>query len=199
VTTGVAPRAAGAVKPNSVKATLGGGMSGTKPNSDAVMLATGTKNIAPTLMAKSQGVSSANLNSVKAGLGTVAITKGSKVSFTGKYEIVYNAEKVNFDVSPRVDSGVPMTPFRHLLEKSGGEVDWEKLSKTIKAKTDGKNVWLQIGDVNAKIDQVVVSMEKAPYIDGGRTIVPLSFMREVLKVDIEFDAETGHVLITSLK
>jgi hypothetical protein len=40
-------------------------------------------------------------------------------------------------------------------------------------------------------------METAPYIDRGRTIVPLSFIDDALNVNVDYDKETGHVLITS--
>ena len=38
-------------------------------------------------------------------------------------------------------------------------------------------------------------MEAVPYLDRGRTIVPVSFLRDAMDLKVSFDPETGHVLI----
>ncbi|RYG34073.1 hypothetical protein EON81_16560, partial [bacterium] len=129
----------------------------------------------------------------------VSIVKGTRLPNFGKFSVVLNGNFVNFDVQPRVDNGVPMTPFRHLFEANGGKVKWEGLSKSISAEGDGKLVFLQIGDPMAKVNEISIRMEVSPYLDGGRTIVPLSFLREALKVNVDYDKATGHVLITKQK
>lgn len=76
-----------------------------------------------------------------------------------------NSKPINFDVAPRIQDGIPLTPFRHLFEANGGKVDWAKLSKEITAVSEGRDVY-RIARVN-KID---VDMELAPFIERGRTI-----------------------------
>jgi len=129
----------------------------------------------------------------------VSITKGQRVPNVGAFAVYLNSQYVKFDVLPRVDDGVPMTPFRYLLEKDGGKVDWANVTKTVTASADGKHIVIQIGDKNAKVNEMTVTMEVTPYIDHGRTIVPLSFIHDALNLNVEYDKETGHVLITSLK
>ena len=73
------------------------------------------------------------------------------------------------------------------------------MTKSVKASSDGHNVAIQIGDLNAMVNDLSVRLETAPYIDRGRTIVPLSFLRDALSVNVEYDKATGHVLITSIK
>jgi hypothetical protein len=128
---------------------------------------------------------------------TIAISKGQRLPNIGSYAIVFNTSMVNFDVQPRVEDGIPMTPFRHLIEKAGGTVDWEGIQKAIEAKADGKEIFIQIGSKVARINKIDVSLEMAPYIERGRTIVPLSFIKDTLNVEIEYDKATGHVLIKS--
>jgi hypothetical protein len=125
-----------------------------------------------------------------------SITKATRLEGVTSFAVLYNNSYVEFDVQPRVDDGIPMTPFRHLLEKAGGEVSWLKDAKVINASADGKKIWLKIGDKNAKINEKSFALELAPYLDRGRTIVPLAFMQDALGVNIEFDPSTGHVLIT---
>jgi hypothetical protein len=159
-----------------------------------------TEKVATTVAtsASTQGVTQ-SVQQVAAATNLVRITKGQRLPNLGSFAVVLNSQFVNFDVNPRVDEGVPMTPFRHLLEKAGGTVEWEHIEKAIKANAEGNNIFLQIGDSNATVNDLTIRLEKAPYLERGRTIVPLSFFREVLNVEIEFDKDTGHVLITSAK
>jgi len=146
-----------------------------------------------------RGVPASVVNSVNTAAHLMTITRGQRVPNIGTFAIELNSQFVKFDVQPRVDDGVPMTPLRYLLEKGGGKVNWENMTKTVHASADGKSITIQIGDRNAKVDQITMSMEVTPYLDRGRTIVPLSFIHDALGVNVEYDKETGHVLITSTK
>ena len=126
----------------------------------------------------------------------ISVSKGTRLAGVKTFSVLLNGQYVEFDVAPRVDEGVPMTPFRHLIEKAGGVVGFNNGLKVVDASADGKSIWLKVGDANAKINGSSFALELAPYIDHGRTIVPLSFMKDALGVDIQFDPSTGHVLIS---
>jgi hypothetical protein len=213
---GAAPALVATVNSTKVNPKAMGAMSGIKPAAKAEVIATGAKNMTPGVVkvdvaAKAPKATMVALNSKPATVATVTsaatgsaaplikLTKGTKLPNLGTFAVVLNSQFVEFDVNPRVDDGVPMTPFRHLLEKAGGTVKWENLSKTVDANAEGNQIMIQIGDANALVNNLSVTLERPAYLERGRTIVPLSFLRDVLKVDIEFDKETGHVLITSLK
>ena len=53
-----------------------------------------------------------------------------------------------------------------------------------------------LGDLYAKVNGSSVKLETAPFLKSDRTIVPLSFVKDALAVEIEVDTATGHVLIT---
>jgi len=158
---------------------------------------TSAKLLTPTSDQKLPGAST--LESFSSAARMVTITRGQRVPNLGAFAIELNNQFINFDVQPRVDNGVPMTPFRYLIEKDGGKVDWANMTKTVTASADGKSMVIQIGDKNALVNKMTVSMEVTPYIDHGRTIVPLSFIHDALNVDVQYDKETGHVLITTAK
>jgi len=131
--------------------------------------------------------------------GLVSITRGRRLPNIGAFAIVYDAHFVNFDVQPRVTDGIPLTPFRYLIEKAGGKVGWAHKLKNVSAYADGHDIFLHIGDSFAQINKQRIELERATFIDSGRTIVPLSFMRDALNVNIDYDRASGHVLITSIK
>lgn len=144
---------------------------------------------------KATGITSAATMST----GRVSIAKGQRLPNIGTFTIVLNSAPVAFDVQPRVQDGIALTPFRALFEQAGGTVDWENLSKALSANGMGKDVMIKIGDRTALVNKISVSMELAPFIERGRTIVPLSFIRESLDVEVDYDPATGHVLITKKK
>jgi len=185
-------------------ATATGAMSGTKPTVKTSATALGPKFLTPTgtrvakNMQKTSGVMS-TVKNVTNSAGKIAITKGQKLPNMNSLVLLYNKQFVDFDVQPRVENGIPLTPIRHLLEKAGGEVNWKAFEKIVEAKAQGREIFIAIGNKDAKVNGKVVEMETAPFIDNGRTVVPLSFIQETLNVNIEFDPATGHVLITPVK
>jgi hypothetical protein len=152
-------------------------------------------NMVPTGMRNARPHALPNFASEAAGK-VLSIDKGFRMNGVNTFSVLYNGRFVEFDVQPRVDEGIPMTPFRHLIEKADGMVEWLKSGKEVNASADGQKIWFKVGDANAKVNGQSFKLEMAPYIDRGRTIIPLSFMRDALKVEIDFDPSTGHVLIT---
>ncbi len=130
----------------------------------------------------------------------IAVGHGTKLAASGAYSISLNAKPVQFDsVKPRVENNVPLTPFRYLFEQSGGKVQWTNETKSVSAAGQGKEIYIKIGDKLAKVNNLPVQLDLTPFIENGRTIVPLSFIKDALDVEVDYDPVTNHVLITSIK
>lgn len=130
-------------------------------------------------------------------LKPLSIAPGRRLPDVDRFDIYLGGEKINFDVAPRITNGIPLSPFRHLLEGYGGEVKWTHETKEVDGDADGQHIWFKIGDANAKVNGESVQLEVAPFIEKGRSIIPLSFLTVALNLDIQYDANTGHVLIQS--
>jgi len=130
-------------------------------------------------------------------LSMLSISYGSRLPNIGNYTILLNNSIVPFDVLPKVVNGVPLTPFRHLFEQAGGKVKWEHASKTVLANGMGFDLSMKIGNPFALVNDEKIRMEMAPFIEKGRTVVPLSFIHDSLNVNVDYDPNTGHVLITT--
>lgn len=188
---------------------------GTKALAPAAGIATGQRNLTPTgsrvvapkappvaprTVAKVGPQVKPNLSTLTAPSATlplVAVQRGTKLPNLANMTILLNNQIVNFDVAPRVTEGVPLTPFRHLFEHAGGKVDWEQFEKVMTANGLGKEIWVKIGDRVARVNGKEFTLEIVPFLERGRTIVPLSFVKDSLDVDVQFDPNTGHVLITA--
>ena len=111
------------------------------------------------------------------------------------FEVSFESAFIQFDVAPRVEHGLPLAPFRAIFEKSGGEVTWFNDTKKLRATDMDRLIEISIGDKQAKVNNLPVSLEAVPYLDHGRTIVPLSFFRDAMDLKVNFDPATGHVLV----
>ncbi len=111
------------------------------------------------------------------------------------FEVSFESAFIQFDVAPRVEHGLPLAPFRAIFEKSGGDVIWFNDTKKLRATDMDRLIEISIGDKQAKVNNLPVSLEAVPYLDHGRTIVPLSFFRDAMDLKVNFDPATGHVLI----
>jgi hypothetical protein len=219
-----APPVTSAVEPGTGLKTAAGGIEGVKgalepielrgltdPNLKAPVSSTQGMKARDTLYAEASGI---RVTDPKAPVGVVAPVEGTTPPAVnvdsnvvpvvvgtrlpdGVYTITYAGEVVRFDVEPFVEEGVPLTPLRHLFEHAGAEVSWAHADKVAMAKGEGvPEVWVKIGDLIARIDGRAVQLERPAFIKRGRTIIPLSFVRDALQVEVNYDRSTGHVLIT---
>lgn len=120
-------------------------------------------------------------------------------SLKGGFSVLYDLKEVNFDVNPHVENGVPLAPLRHIFEASGGEIAFYAKTKTVRAVSKGTEIQIRIGHRQAKVNAKTVRMETAPYLEKGRTMVPVSFIQEAMNVNVSYDPSTGHLLIESKK
>lgn len=214
----VAPSAAAIVATGGVQAAATGA-SGLKPSEVGMGTTTGPKLLVPktgnttapivtnpskpVIVVQQSGAPKAPpiavTNGVSTNLPMLKIGYGQRLPNIGNFTIILNNKIVNFDVMPRVQDGVPLTPFRYLFEHNGGSVKWDNSGKSVHADGDGKSIFFTIGNSVATVNDLTIKMEVAPFLERGRSIVPLSFIKDALNVDVQYDPNTGHVLITSTK
>ena len=117
----------------------------------------------------------------------------------GPFGVMFGDKEVAFDVTPRVSAGVPLAPFRAIFETSGGEVTFANDTKTVHATSPTATISIKIGDKSATVNDKSMKMESKAFLENGRTIVPISFLRDALDVLVSYDPATGHLLIERKK
>ncbi len=118
---------------------------------------------------------------------------------SGAFDVAFDGIRIAFDVQPRIESGIKLAPFRQIFEHTGGRLYWFNEVKTVKAVNSARDIEIKIGNSNALVNNSTVSMERKPYIISGRTIVPLTFIRDALSVKINFDDKSGRLMIETGK
>lgn len=103
------------------------------------------------------------------------------------------------DVSPVIENGRTLVPYRALLEALGGEVSWDPKKMTATAVLGSDEVKVTIDSTIGYVNGVQKTLDVPARIIDGRTLIPVRFVLENLKCTVLWDNDTRTVLITSPK
>ncbi|MGV3724223.1 MAG: stalk domain-containing protein [Actinomycetota bacterium] len=123
------------------------------------------------------------------------LRSGSILKVPGSFDVVVNNKRVAFDVPPRIENGLPITPFRQIMEYAGGVVVWDAEKQEVNAANDQSAIKIKIGSNEALVNQTVIVMDREAFLDSGRTMVPISFMEKALELKAEYDVKSGTIML----
>jgi hypothetical protein len=108
---------------------------------------------------------------------------------------IYTA--VRSDVSPQVRAGRTFVPVRVITEQFGAKVLWQPNTQSVLIQQTGqREIRLVVNSRTATIGGTTVTLDAAPFIFQGRTLVPLRFIAESYGTPIAYDAATASVNFT---
>ena len=117
----------------------------------------------------------------------------------GQKTILFDHATVTMDRPLTAQNKVLFGPLRQIFEQGGGTLTWQSSTGTVRAKSATKDILLTLGDNHAQVNAKQVTLDGKPYLLLGRTMVPVSFFAAALDANVQFDAATGHLLVTSRK
>ena len=113
---------------------------------------------------------------------------GIKIKINGYY--------ADYDVMPVIINSRTLVPMRGIFESLGAEIFWDDETKTVRAYShNGTRITLVIGELNAVVNDNVVTLDTPAQIVSGRTMVPVRFVAEALGEKVEWDGNTKTVII----
>ncbi|MEW9673076.1 stalk domain-containing protein [Ammoniphilus sp. 3BR4] len=112
-------------------------------------------------------------------------------------KVVKDGKALSFDVPPQIIKGRTMVPYRVIAESLGGKVDWNATTRTVSVVKGGTTVKLTVGSTAAFTNNTKVTLDSAPVIVKGRTLVPVRFLSETLGLWVSWDGATNTVKIDS--
>lgn len=98
------------------------------------------------------------------------------------------------DVAPTVINGRTFLPLRVIGEGLGGTVSYDDATETVTVVRNNKTISLTIGVPAVTIDGSTSKIDAAPFIENGRTLVPVRAVAEGFGMHVHYD--NGLVLIT---
>lgn len=99
------------------------------------------------------------------------------------------------EASPTIVSGRTMVPLRFVGEAFGAAFEYDAIFKIIDIDFNGQEIKMQIGKKVAFVNGKEISLDVAPYIVNGRTLVPIRFISEVFGSNVTWDGTTKTVTI----
>ena len=112
---------------------------------------------------------------------------------------VYIDDKLlTFDVEPQIIDGRTMVPMRKIFESLGAVVTWDEESRTVTGKKGDTTVNVTIDSKVLFKHSVPTTLDVAPVIVDGRTLVPARAIAESFDCKVVWVGETRTVKIKIL-
>lgn len=126
----------------------------------------------------------------KKAVKSIVLTIGSTAA-TVSGKTVYN------DVVPLVVADRTMLPARFVAENLGAVVSWDGKTESVTIEGNNRYIELFVGSNLAKIDGETITLDSTPFIQNGRTYVPVRFISEALGANVEWVEALQQVIITA--
>ena len=97
--------------------------------------------------------------------------------------------------TPIIRGGRTLVPIRAIIEAFGGEVDWENSSRTVTLTMDSDVIKLVIDSNVARFNESVSTLDVAPTIINGRTMLPIRYIAERFNLGVAWDNDSRTVYI----
>ncbi len=101
----------------------------------------------------------------------------------------------DLETSPIVQNGRTLVPVRSIIEAMGGKVEWEQSSQTATLTYNSDTINLTIGSTIADFNGEKNTLDVSPVVINGRTMLPIRFIAESFKFDVDWQQETQTITI----
>ena len=125
---------------------------------------------------------------------TIVFKIGNPVFSINKVEREIDAGK---NTTPLVIEQRTLIPIRAIIEGLGGTVLWSEQDEMIVINLADKNIKLWVNSKQAKVNEESATLDVAPQIINGRTMIPLRFIGESLGMKVYWEEETKKVTLTN--
>lgn len=110
-------------------------------------------------------------------------------------KVIIDGQKLTFEVPPTIQEGTTLVPFRSVFERLGLNVTWNQETQSVVGVRVGLKIELKIGDKNVIVNGKSASLEVAPSIINGSTLVPLRFIGESANGEVYWNGEHREITI----
>lgn len=102
------------------------------------------------------------------------------------------------DVAPDIKNGRTMLPIRAIAENAGATVGYDGDRRAVTISNDyGDEIVCTIGSGTMMVNSQAHTLDAAPYIENGRTYLPVRAVAEALNLDVGWDGATSTVTLTA--
>ncbi|MGN0108333.1 MAG: flavodoxin [Hominilimicola sp.] len=116
----------------------------------------------------------------------------------GNPVMTVNGTEKNIDnegTAPVVQNDRTLVPVRAIIEEMGGSVTWTQETQTATLTYGNDTIDLIIGSQTAYLNGTANTLDIAPVIINERTMLPIRFIAESFKFNVDWEQETQTVII----
>lgn len=111
--------------------------------------------------------------------------------------ITINGTELEMLYGPVIEDNRTLVPLRDVLEAMGAEVNWNNEAKTVTSSLGDKTVQLAIGSEFMSANDEQIALDVPARIIDTKTYVPLRAISEGLGAEVNWDAESKTISITT--
>jgi len=127
---------------------------------------------------------------------TSSQTSGVTVVFqVGSTTMLVNGVSQTIDAPPEIVNGRTFVPLSALVAPLGGQVNYNPANQQVTIQLGASSIDLWIGNTSARVNAQTMTLDVAPYISNGRTMLPLGFVTQNLGCQVEWNGATQQVTI----
>jgi len=127
----------------------------------------------------------------------VILILSTTLVFADAITVTLNSKPLVFnDVNPQLIQNRTMVPLRAIFEALGLTVGWDPATQTVTGTGQNKVIKLQVGNLNASVNDQPVLLEVSAVIIDGRTMVPARFIAESVGATVGWEPKIRNVAIT---
>ncbi|KUO49836.1 MAG: hypothetical protein APF76_00910 [Desulfitibacter sp. BRH_c19] len=131
-------------------------------------------------------------------IGVIFLSLGSiRSEAASDITIIIDGQVLKTDTDPIIEDGRTLVPMRAIFEGLGANVSWNEAARRVTGTKDSKVVILHIGDKTTLVNGQPLEIDVAAKIFNNRTMVPGRFIAETLGAQVNWEASTKTVNITS--
>lgn len=123
-------------------------------------------------------------------------------SYSG-IKVFYDGTQIKFaDQNPFMDTkaGRVLVPIRAIAETVGWVVTWDAATRSVTFNSEKYNreIKMTVGNTTYYVDGVAKTMNTAPFILNGRTLVPVRFVAEAMGKVVKWNGSNNTVIIETV-
>lgn len=117
----------------------------------------------------------------------------------GDLRIEFDGKPATFEAPPMEQSGVVCVPMKGIFQRLGAVVNYDPLTRTVKALRGKTLVLITLGKDTATVNLKPHRLQVPAFLHQGAVMVPLRFVSEVMGARVAYDEKTHVVSIRSGK
>ncbi len=124
------------------------------------------------------------------------IEKEYQIILEKTIKLFLNGKRLPTDVAPVIENSRTLVPIRVITENLGATVAWDPAKREVLVEKEDTSVLMGIDYPYVCINNQTQAIDVAPKIMDGRTMVPIRFLAETFRLNVDWDDSTHSVLLS---